>query len=305
MTRATQAAGTSSRQAGFTLVEMVIVIVITGIIAAVVAVFIRLPVQGYVDTAARAELADEADTAVRRLSRDLRLALPNSVRVTSTPAGQFLELLLTRTGGRYVDEGDDVPAGEEAAWDFLSFSDSSDLSFSAIGTIWTSPTDAFHASQVIQIQPANHGDYLVIYNLGPGQDPANAYCDGDSCGNRAKIAGVSGQTITLASNPFALQSPSLRSPAHRFQIVSSPVTYACSNGQLLRYADYPITAAQPTPPAGASALLARDVVGCSFNYTTLANVRSALIGISLSLRRADANTGQINLFHQLHIDNTP
>jgi MSHA biogenesis protein MshO len=299
LTQSSRLASELRRREGFTLVEMIVVIVITGIIAAAVAVFIRLPVQGYVDTAARAELADEADTAVRRMSRDLRLALPNSVRVTSTANGQFLELLLTRAGGRYLDEEDGVSSSDGTA---LSFTDSSQLTFSSVGQLDIS------GSQKIQVQGADHGDYLVIYNLGPGQDPANAYCAGDSCGNRAKIASApDGKTITLAANPFALQSPSLRSPGHRFQIVSSPVTYACSNGQLQRYADYPIAASQPTPPAGTPALLATDVVTCNFSYTTSANFRSALVGITLGLSKANTNTntGQITLFHQVHVDNTP
>ena len=67
-------------QRGFTLVEAIVVIVITGIIAAGVAVFIRAPVEGYVDSVARAELTDAADTALRRLSRDVNSALPNSLR---------------------------------------------------------------------------------------------------------------------------------------------------------------------------------------------------------------------------------
>ena len=65
---------------GFTLLEAVLVIVITGIIAAIVAVFIKLPVDSYLDSARRAELTDVADTAVRRMARDIHLALPNSVR---------------------------------------------------------------------------------------------------------------------------------------------------------------------------------------------------------------------------------
>ena len=62
-------------------------IAIVGIIGAMVAVFIRSPVQSYVDSARRAELGDVADTALRRIIRDLRLALPNSVRVTESPVG--------------------------------------------------------------------------------------------------------------------------------------------------------------------------------------------------------------------------
>lgn len=290
------------RRRGFTLVEMIVVIVIIGIVAAAVAVFMRLPVQGYVDTVARAELADEADTAVRRMSRDLRLALPNSIRISAD--GRFMELLLTRTGARYLDEADGVADASDKK--ILDFSDSSKTSFTVIGAMPTAPLDA---SQVIQIGTANHGDYVVIYNLGEGQDPANAYCNGDSCGNRAKILSVNGNLVTLANNVFATQTPSLRSPGHRFQVVSTPVTYACTNGSLQRYADYTITATQALPPAlppaVTPALLAQDVIGCVFNYATQANVRSALVGITLSLRKAGANTGVITLFHQVHVDNTP
>lgn len=278
---------------------MVVVIIITGIIAAAVAVFMRLPVQGYVDTVARGELADEADTAVRRLSRDLRLALPNSVRISND--GRYLELLLTRTGGRYLDEEDGVAEDPANNIRILDFGNSGNTSFTVVGAM---PVAA-DASQQIQRGAANHGDYLVIYNLGEGQDPANAYCDGDSCGNRTKITAVDGNLVTMESNVYATQSPSLRSPGFRFQIVSTPVTYACVNGALQRYADYPIKAVQPTPPTTVPALLAQDVVGCVFSYATQENVRSALVGITLSLRKAGTNTGTVTLFHQVHVDNTP
>ena len=90
------------RSRGFTLIEMIVVIVLTSIIASAVAVFIKLPVEGYVATARRAEMTDIADTAIRRMGRDLRLALPNSVRVTD--GGATIEILLTKTGGRYRTE---------------------------------------------------------------------------------------------------------------------------------------------------------------------------------------------------------
>jgi prepilin-type N-terminal cleavage/methylation domain-containing protein len=88
----------SRRQRGFSLIELVMVIVILGVVGATVAVFMRKPVDAYVDTSRRAALSDLADTAVRRIARDVRRALPNSVR---NPSNQCIEFIPTRTGGRY------------------------------------------------------------------------------------------------------------------------------------------------------------------------------------------------------------
>ena len=74
----------NNTQCGFTLIEAIMVIVITGILAGMVAVFIRAPIDAYVDSARRADLTDVADTAVRRVARDIGAALPNGLR---TPTG--------------------------------------------------------------------------------------------------------------------------------------------------------------------------------------------------------------------------
>ena len=89
---------------------MVAVIAITAIIAAVVAVFIRLPLQEYQDAQRRAEITDAADTAFTRIKRDLQTALPNSVRVTNVGAVFYLEFLQMRTGGRYRSQLSSTPA---------------------------------------------------------------------------------------------------------------------------------------------------------------------------------------------------
>ena len=58
-------------QRAFTLVELVIVLAVTGAMVAAVALFLRWPFQAYLDTARRAEISDIADTALRRIGRDL------------------------------------------------------------------------------------------------------------------------------------------------------------------------------------------------------------------------------------------
>ena len=57
---------------GFTLVEMIISIVITGIVVSMMAIFGRNQINAYMDVGNRAELSDAADTALRRIARDLQ-----------------------------------------------------------------------------------------------------------------------------------------------------------------------------------------------------------------------------------------
>src|SRR5256885_15489911 len=95
-----------SRERGVTLIEMIIVISITAIIAGAVSVFISRAVEGYADAARRAEMSDIADTALRRMTRDLRTALANSIRITCvascgpTSSAHYLEDLRSSGGGR-------------------------------------------------------------------------------------------------------------------------------------------------------------------------------------------------------------
>ena len=85
---------------GVTLIELAVTIVIVGIILAAVAFFLT-PLRQGTDIAARAELTDIADNALQRMGREVKLALPNSVRTTSAGSSNFLEFIAVRTAGRY------------------------------------------------------------------------------------------------------------------------------------------------------------------------------------------------------------
>jgi len=256
------------------LIELVMVIVITGVIGTMVAVFIRRPVEGYLDTARRAEMSDIADTALRRMTRDLRTALPNSIRVDGT--GKYIEYLQTSGGGRYRAQVDSGGNG-----DILDFT-ATDSSFDVVGSM---PTLAA-------------GNIIVVYNLtsDPAITTANAYF-GD---NRANYDSNSPPTITL--NP-GKQFP-FPSPGKRFQIVQYPVTYACEAGVLRRYWGYAIALAQPTPPAGGgSALLATNVTDCSFSYSTSgASGRTGAVALNLQIEQSGE---KVRLFQQAHVSNVP
>lgn len=279
-----------ARQAGFTLVEAVVVIVIIGVLGAIVAVFIPMPLQNYQDSLARAELTDQADLTLRRMARDLRRALPNSI-VTSSD-GSAISFFVTKTGGRYLAAEDDV-----AGLPPLDFADPGKLAFTMIG-LAPAGTQA--------IDPA--ADYVVVNNV--GSEPADAY----SGKNIAKIAAFSSvgpglQQFTLATNPFAQQDPPMPSPGARFHVVQTPVTFHCTRGaggtgSISLQWDYGIVRGKPSATAGKTSLLAGRVTDCNFNYSTDANRRGALVVLAIELDMP-GQAGRARLVHQVHVDNTP
>lgn len=292
------------RARGFTMVELVVVIVIIGIVSSMVAVFVTVPVRSYIDTAARVELADIADTATRRIARDVRLALPNSVRVD--PTGRYLELLLTKTGGRYLSVNDNT-AGNVLAFDTDPLPATPTNIFTIVGA---APTGA---------QAIVPGDFIVVNNLGGGTSPVDAYFCTTKC-NRATVSAVNGNDITLVANPFLVSDPatlSIPSPGNRFQVVTTPVTYFCApdangGGTLRRFSGYAIGPDQPVNAGAAplsnaplSGLLAGNVAECRFTFTALANVQRGLVSIGLVLGTAGTSAGRITLQQQAQVNNTP
>lgn len=261
---------------GFTLIEAIVAIVITGIAAAMVALYVRVPVQSYLDAARRSELTDTADTALRRMARDLRLALPNSVRVTG--GNLIMEFLQTRTGGRYR-----VAPATAGGGDPLDFT-AADTSFGVIGPDITMAA----------------GDQIVIYNLGiPGAD---AY-EGNTAAthNRRPYTGSPGtvSNVLISSGDFPFDSP-----GHRFHVVDTPVTYRCDlgSGTLTRHWSYSISAAQQAAPGGSSARLADNVTGCIFDYTPGVTQRSGLVSMRITLSK---NNETVTLYHEIHVNNVP
>ncbi len=295
-----------TRRQGFTLVEMIVVISIIGIIAAAVAVFLRLPLQSYQDAQRRAAISDAADTVFIRLKRDLQTALPNSVRVTSVGAVVYLEFLAVRTGGRYRAEVPQVPVASNPPvtcpdTDGDTFANENVLQFGVADTCFTT-LGALPDFATIAAGAA--GDYVVAYNLGPGFLDANAYETGAATGgNKSRItavnAGVSGENVIQ----FELNIFKLESPGRRFQIVSGPVSYVCDPGAgtLRRVTGYAITAVQPAPAGGD--LLAQGITACSMTYNVV-NQRNSVVAIALGFSDPVSAT-KVSLFQEVQLGNVP
>lgn len=100
----------SRRQQGFTLVELVAVIVILSIIAAMGTTFVVRSMESYRSTQTRALIVNTARPALERMTRQLRGALPYSVRVVN--GGNCVEFMPIAGGGNYIEI---VPDSENGA----------------------------------------------------------------------------------------------------------------------------------------------------------------------------------------------
>ncbi|MDX2368853.1 MAG: prepilin-type N-terminal cleavage/methylation domain-containing protein [Colwellia sp.] len=80
---------TTSR--GFSLIELIIVIVILGVLSVGISSFIGFGTQVYTDATARDQVVSSARFAIERLNRELRNALPNSMCLTNTSNGPCVE----------------------------------------------------------------------------------------------------------------------------------------------------------------------------------------------------------------------
>jgi len=93
------------KQAGFTIVEMVLAIVISGVLAIGIVSFIGDSVDSLTTSANRNKIAASGRIALDRMAMEIHNALPNSIRATTaTPGGdQCLEFIPVRAATTYIN----------------------------------------------------------------------------------------------------------------------------------------------------------------------------------------------------------
>jgi len=283
--------------AGFTLLELVIVMAVTAIVAVFMVFFLATPVESYFAQTRRADLVDSADRILRNVGSDVRSALPNSIRESAAGGVVALELLSTSGVARYYAAGDkQYLGGAQQLAEELSIG-APDQSFYTLGLF----------------APGSAGSYLAIDN----QVPPLAYTGG---------AGVMTPPLTVfqvnavgATGEDRVQFPAApgmnfanASPTHSVFVVSSPVSYLCdTNAQTLeRYTGYTPAAAQPTTnaqlaAAGATAsLIAQNVSACSVTLVPapVSGKFNQLLILDITL----SNSGEIlQVFHEVATEYLP
>ena len=251
--------------AGFTMVELVIVMVIVGLLADVLSRLITAPMASYIAQQRRGELVDNANIAIDRIKLETHLALPNSIRVTADNLS--VEFLRTVAGGRYRTTqgtlgGDTLDFDNpDTVFDIVGQLDNCNTDIKYNGAADTDCVDGNAYCLVIGNESSDETDMtkIVAYR---GDNMATV----DSCVDNAAGDGsdrINFFNTTLAANVFP-SNPN----RHRFQIVDTPVIYRCDlgAGTLKRYDGYTIAAALPDPPASTPALLLENVTQCAFVY---------------------------------------
>jgi MSHA biogenesis protein MshO len=282
------------RTHGFTLIELVIVIAITGIIAAIVTVFLVPAINGYLMAQRLGTLSDMADTALRRMGRDIRSAVPNSIR---WPNNQCFELVPTSTGGRYrmaQDNSDDADP-----------------------LLISQPVSVFDVLSTLSVTPSVN-DWVVIDN----QNTDDVYTVSGSSGNdSAQITAVATPPADAGTMRLSISSTQFSSgyTGGRFVVVpnngGNPVVdYVCAGtgitggngtGTLYRVTRGFVSAYPASCPATTGgAILATNVSSCNFVYnaSTDGTQQSALLWMEVQITQANQT---VTLDYGVHVDNAP
>ncbi len=247
----------TASSAGFTLIELVVVIVITAIIGGISSTFIHHSVMAYVNSEAYYELADRADVALRRMSRDIRNALPNSVWVSAS--GDYVEFVPIKAGGRY----------QQDTLDFVTADDS----FNVLGEPVT----------------VSAGDQLAIYNL--GIQGADVYA-GDTI-RTLTSSGSSLNQLQFSGAAFPLPSPASRFYVVNGAVA---YVCDLANQRLLMVSNISIPSAHPASFSSANAsVVADDVTGCHFTYTEGVMQHSGVLTAQLELSKRGGVARLLNL----------
>tara|TARA_R110002096_G_scaffold344496_1_gene537378 strand:- start:1455 stop:2264 length:810 start_codon:yes stop_codon:yes gene_type:complete len=265
----------SAKSRGFTLVELVTVIVILGIVATSITSFLRFGTQSYTDAADRDALISTARFSLERLSREVRNALPNSIRTIGNNA-QCLEFTPIDQSVIYVD----IPVAPEAASnsiEVLMLEDSLQATTKYVSIY------ALNTADIYTKTPGVVAEFSSLDNAGDKQTPS---------------------TINFTNNILFVAE----SPTKRLFFIDEPVSYCIESEQLRRYKGYNGYDTNGKPNNG-GVLMAEDLenfsaAGRVVPFETLPSTlqRNAMVIVRFKFVRNDE---EINFSHEIQVPNVP
>ena len=193
-------------QRGFTLIELITVIIILGVLATSVTSFIGYGTTSYNEAAERNHLIASARFALERLNREIRQALPNSLRTIGTINNQCLEFVPIDQSLIY----DDIPVSPELPADSIN-----------AYMLNTAPSPTVNYVSIYAL------DTDAIYNKTPGT--IEAFSSLINSGDKQIASTINFPSAVLFN---------AESPTQRLYLIDQPVSYCVINQQLLRYQNY-------------------------------------------------------------------
>lgn len=282
---------TPHSQRGFTLVELIVGMVITTILAGMIAMLIGAPVDSYLLQTRNNELSEASGRITRTLTKDLDRALPNSVRIRNVGNRAIMQMLEITDVVYFVPQGADLTLAPQQ------------LDFSTADTDFVVYGDFSHTSTTT---------FLVVNHTGTGT--TNAYLNSGVIVSATVPGGTATTVNPILLNPaFQFNGPP---GTNRMFAVRSPITYICNRatGLLQRFERHAIGANTPVNESAAQlvgadvTVVATGVSGCSFACepgTPNTPCRNALT-LSMSVTRGVApDVATIQVLHQVAVENTP
>lgn len=257
------------RSRGFTLIELVMVIIVLGIVGTATSRYVVFGSEIYVDAKARQEAVGSVRFAVERMRRDIHNAVPNSLRVSAD--NRCMEL---------------VPMVDSGSYQQLPRT-ASEKSLTAV---------------VMSGTQSLSGDILWIY----AEDAADIYASSENRStiiDRVSSLGDDRYQYTFATAPEFTED----SPSRRFYSGRAPISYCVSGHAIFRHSGYGWSQAQPSSPAG-GIVIAEGVVNNMvsqpvFRYAGTAASRYAQLLLDL---RVQTQSGEsLEVYHAFHIANVP
>ncbi len=262
------------KQLGFTLVELIAVIVILAIVAGFSTRFIVSSVEQYNQTQFRAKLVNKSRQALERMTRQLRLALPHSVRFT---AGQgCIAFLPVVGGGNYTTRVPDQASGGSSGTIVVGpyRVDLGEALMVSIG--------AMSSSEVFGVSP----DSVAVLNAAIAPN-VNFYAAGN--------LNISGAKQWVRN-----------SPQRRFYLLDNPEAFCVVGGELRYYNEFDTSPPWNTEvdPMNDYQLLSTSVTAGALAFDLLDETesRSAVIIIDISFTEGGET---VNYEQQVHLRNVP
>lgn len=302
-----QAAYLGRAQRGVTFVELIVTIVLIGIVSVTVGLFLIPAFTANLVAERRAALVEAADSALRRMARDIHIALPSSVRITPTASGFALEMIPTADGGKYCVAGS-ANCNTVGANAILTIG-VADSVFEVLNcfrnTAFIAATGT--AQYRLVVGDLDGSVYAGTGVISPaGRNLTIAVQPAGTCG----VTANSRHRVTISGLAHIFPNSSVNERLYVVQVAALPVTYICNTttGTLTRYAGYAIPAAQPTNPAAAPLSAATSIAQVAGNVS-----RCGVLGNTASVRNTGLVTLQlgvaaggevIELLHQVQLDNS-